>query len=120
MYILNPAETMCMRVVLQCIHDTYSTCMGSGLVCVCAPHHSVFVHELNNDGGWGLQHLTGVAIDTDVLDEDGLVPGGADSLRDDTCFVTPRVERQNAVRICGNENQHSVTYMYIHTNGLYS
>ena len=62
------------------------------IVCVCVTHHSVFVHELDNDGGRGLQHLAGVAIDTDALDEDGLVPGGADSLGDDTCPVTPRVE----------------------------
>ena len=76
----------------------------------CVPpttHHSVLVHELYNNGGWGLLHLAGVAIDTDALDEDGLVPGGADSLGDGACPVTPCVERQHAVRVCGYESQQS-------------
>ena len=81
----------------------------------CVPpttHHSVLVHELYNNGGWGLLHLAGVAKDTDALDEDGLVPGGADSLGDGACPVTPCVERQHAVRVCGYESQQSSDKVY--------
>ena len=73
-------------------------------VCVCGSHREahnhVLVHELNDDGGRRLDHLAGITVDADVLDEDGLVPGGAQTLRDHTSPVATVVERQNAVWVC--------------------
>ena len=55
-------------------------------------YHSVFVHVLNDNRGWRLQDFLGVAVDTDAIEEDGLIPRGAERLRNDSSLVTPVVE----------------------------
>ena len=55
-------------------------------------NHCVLIHALNNNRGRRLHDFLGVAIDIDAIEEEGLIPGGTERLRNGASLVAPVVE----------------------------
>ena len=76
-------------------------------------YNSVFVHEDKDNSGRRCFYCAGVTIDTNIFDQNGLVPSWAHSLGDSTCSVTIVEEGQNGVGICGHVHVYACTYVYV-------
>ena len=62
-------------------------------------YHNVLVEELKDCRRWGLQDCIGVSIDPDLVEQQGLVPGGTDALLHHTGTHAVPHEGHLAVRV---------------------